>query len=82
MFPYQNLYQFVISKEIVPPFTLFLSHPHTPLPLSVMADQPIDEYENTLLLVIYNRNDENDNFRELSMLACFEVTMQLMFYCK
>ena len=68
------MYQFILSKEVIPPFTLFLSHPHTPLPLSVMANQPINEYESTLLLVICNDTDEND---ELNMLAGIEVTNYL-----
>ena len=50
MFIYQD--QFVISKEVLPPFTLFLLHPPTPLPLAVMADLQITSYENTLLLEI------------------------------
>jgi len=58
MFTYQDMYQFVISREVVPPFNLFLSHPQTPLPLAIMADKPITAYENTLLLVIKDAEDE------------------------
>lgn len=66
------MYEFVISKEVI---TLFLSHPRTPLPLSVKANQPpINEYENTLLLVICNNNDENDLYTKLNMMADIEVT--------
>ena len=75
MFIYQDMYQFIISKEVLPPFILFLSHPQTPLPLAVMADLQINSYENTLLLVL--KEDENDLFVGLNMLACFEVTSHL-----
>lgn len=53
----------------MPPFTLFESYPQIPLPLS---DQPINEYENTLLVVF--KDDEKDLSAELNILACFEVT--------
>ena len=54
------MYQFVISKEILPPFTLFYpAHPTTPLPLPIMANQPITMYENTLLFVIMDDDDDN-----------------------
>ena len=67
------MYQFVLSKEILPPFTLFLSHPTTPLPLPVMADQPISIYENTLLFVIMDDTSSSFSAR-LDILASFEVT--------
>ena len=67
------MYQFVVSKEILPPFTLFLLHPTTPLPLSVMADQPITTYENTLLFVIMD-DDSSSVSAKLDILASFEVT--------
>ena len=70
------MYQFVLSKGVAPPFTLALSHPHTVLSLSVMSDQPITTYENTLILIILNNHEEIDMpFSELdvSMLDCFEV---------
>ena len=67
------MYQFVISKEILPPFTLFYpAHPTTPLPLPIMADQPITMYENTLLFVIMDDDDDNNNLS--AKLASFEVT--------
>ena len=69
------MYQFIISKEVLPPFTLFLSHPQTPLTMAVMADLQVNSYENTLLLVL--KEDENDLFVGLIMLACFEVTNHL-----
>ena len=63
------MYQFVLSKEVVPPFTLFWSHPQAPIQLSVLADQSIAGYENSLLLII----PETDKL-DLDWLTCFEVT--------
>ena len=69
------MYQFVVSKEILPPFTLFLSHPSTPLLLPVMGDKPIAEYNNTLLFVVLDdHDDDNVNLpAKLDILADFEV---------
>ena len=64
------------SKGVAPPSTLALSHPHTVLSLSVMSDQLITTYENTLILIILNNHEEIDEpFSKLdvSMLDCFEV---------
>ena len=65
----QDMYQFVLSKEIMPPFTLFQPHPQTPIQLSLLANQSITGYENSLLLVII----ETDKL-DLNWLAYFEVT--------
>ena len=64
------MYQFVISKiGVVPPFTLCVSHPQTPLLLPSMSDFPVTEYNNTLILIIMCQGDCHDVVQELEYLS-------------
>lgn len=47
----QNMYQYVVSKEVVPPFALCISHPRQLLLLSNVADENVTPYKDVLILV-------------------------------
>ena len=63
------MYQFVLSKEALSPFILYMPHPPTALPLS---NESIAPYNNALLLVISRDCDEGNPLNDLDTLACFE----------
>ena len=45
------MYQFLLSRDIMPPFLLSTAHPCEVLSLSTMGSHPISPYKNTLLMV-------------------------------
>ena len=65
------MYQFVLSKEALSPFVLYMPHPSTlhALPLS---NESITPYNNALLLVILRDLDEGIPLDDLDTLACFD----------
>lgn len=52
------MYQFVVSKDVVPPFTLSMAHPQRCLPLQTMLCDSVVPFANTLLIV--TPDDETD----------------------
>ena len=66
------MYQFVLSEEALSPFVLYMPHPPTALPLSVMANESIAPYNNVLLLVILRDYDEGNPLDDLDTLACID----------
>ncbi len=47
----QDMYQFVLSNDVMPPFTLSVCHPLSSLPLDTMCDASVCDFENTLVMV-------------------------------
>lgn len=65
------MYQLVLSKDEVPPFSLVASHPCTLLPLSNKASNGIAGFGNTLIMVTPSKDDSSDVF--LNLLTDCEV---------
>ena len=70
------MYQFVLSKEALSPFVLYMPHPPTALPLSLIANESITPYNNALLLVILRDLDEGNPLDDLDTLACFDYEVR------
>ena len=45
------MYQFLLSRDVMPPFLLSTPHPYEMLSLSTMGGYPISPYKNALLMV-------------------------------
>ena len=51
------MYQFVLGKDVMPPFTLYATHPSLCLSLQTMGGEGIIPYKNALLMVKENEGD-------------------------
>lgn len=47
-FVFQELYQYIVSREISPPFSLYMAHPRSPL---LFNDESLLPYKDALIMV-------------------------------
>ncbi len=66
------MYQFVLSNDVMPPFTLSVCHPLSSLPLDTMSHNSVCDFENTLIMV---RPSGEDSLVVLDMLTDSKVKL-------
>lgn len=69
------MYQYVVSKDMVPPFSLYLPHPQSPL---VLSSESVVPYGDALVIVELENHCYDHNVLDL-FLSNTEVTVLLSF---
>ena len=59
---FQDLYQYVVNKDVVPPFSLYTPHPRCLLSLSQESAVP---YDDTLIIVASEDNSYDQTVLDL-----------------
>ena len=70
---FQDLYQYVVSQDVVPPFSLYTPHPRQ---LLILSEESVISYNETLLIVA--SEDQSYDQTVIDVLSDKEVRFKLL----